>query len=246
MFFVPKSIPKTLLPLKKLNIFKLYNILIYFLFPYFCISCKKFLKYGYLCESCLEKIDFHLKIFCPKCKRRRPIIENITTICCSNIIRSLITFSDYEIEEIKNLIQLGKINGFYKVFEFFGDLISKELNNLKLNFKDYYITYIPMYYLDERKRGFNQAKILAQVLSSKIGVKIWDELIKVKHTRLQTELGYKERLENIKLAFDCLKQPPSNIILIDDVITTGATAFECAKVLKEKGAKNIILITIAK
>jgi len=157
-----------------------------------------------------------------------------------------VTFCDYEVEQIKNLIKLGKIGRFYKIFEFFGNLIYKELKNSKLNFKDYYITYVPMYYLDERKRGFNQTRILAQILSIKTNLRIWDGLIKIRPTKLQTELGYKERIKNVKSAFQCLDTPPLNIILIDDVVTTGATAFECSRILKEKGAKNIILITIAK
>jgi len=245
MFFVPRSIPKILFPVKKPNIFKLYQIFGDFLFPYFCLSCNKFLKYGYLCENCLKEIDFCLKIFCPKCKRRSPITENIYTICCSNLIKSLITFCNYEVENIKLLIQLGKIDGFYKVFEFLGYLIFEEIKNSKLNFKDYYISYVPMYYLDEKRRGFNQAKILAETLSKNIQLKIWDGLIKIKPTKLQTELGYKDRIENVKFAFKCKDIPPLNIILIDDVITTGATAFECAKTLREQGTKNIILITIA-
>lgn len=246
MFFVPKSIPKTRLPDKNPSIFKLYNIFNDFLFPYFCIKCKKFLSYGYLCQNCLKEINFNLKIFCPKCKRRRPLTENIFTICCSNLIKSLITFSDYETEEIKRLIHLGKIGGYYKIFEFLGSLISQELINSSIDLKDYSITYVPMYILDEKRRGFNQTKILAQIISEKIGLKLWSGLIKIKPTKLQTELNYKERLENVKFAFECTETPPLNIILIDDVITTGATSFECAKILKERGAKNIILLTIAK
>jgi len=214
--------------------------------PYYCFKCKKFLEYGYLCNNCLKEVGFSLNIFCPKCKRRKPLEENISSICCSNLIRSLITFSDYENEFIKNLIKMGKFMGFYKIFEFLGNLASSEIKKYKLDFKNYMLTYIPMYKKDEKQRGFNQSKILAETISKNLNLRIFEGLKKTKQTKLQSTLNFEERFKNIENAFECICEAPKNILLVDDVITTGATSFECAKILKEKGAKKIILLTIAK
>jgi competence protein ComFC len=230
---------------------KLYQKIQEILSPYYCYNCKKFLDYGYLCEDCLEKIGFRLEIYCLKCKRRKPFNEKITSTCCSTLIKSLITFSDYtENKIIADLIKIGKIQGYKKVFEFFGYLISKEIKKLdNVNFdilKNFKIAYIPLTKKVERGRGFNQAKILAEVISKEVGLEIFNGLIKIKDTKLQTELDYEDRFKNIESAFECKESSPKNLILIDDVTTTGATLFEAAKKLKEKGAKNIIALTISK
>ncbi|MGC8981654.1 MAG: ComF family protein [Minisyncoccia bacterium] len=230
---------------------KLYNKIKEILSPYYCYNCKKFLDYGYICDKCLEKIGFKLEIYCLKCKRRKPYNEKITSTCCSTLIKSLITFSDYtENKVVSDLIKIGKIYGYRKIFEFFGNLISREMKKLdSINFdflKNCKIAYIPLTKKVERLRGFNQAKILADVLSKEFGIEIFDGLIKIKDTKLQTELSFEERFKNIESAFESIKQSPKNLILIDDVVTTGATLLEASKKLKERGAKNIVALTIAK
>lgn len=191
-----------------------------------------------------------MEIYCIKCKRRKPFNEKITSTCCTNLIRSLITFSDYENKIISDLIKYGKVFGYRKIFEFFGYVISKEIlkidrKNLEI-LKNFKISYIPLHINKAKLRGFNHTKILGETISKNVGLEIFDGLIKIRDTKLQTELNYEERLKNLESAFICIKKPPNNILLVDDVTTTGATLFECAKTLKESGCKNIIALTIAK
>ncbi len=226
------------------NILKLYKKTLDLLYPFYCLSCKNFLEEGYLCKNCLESLDFHLKIICPKCQRRKPVSEGFKLLCCNYCLRSLVYFVDYEKEVIKELIKLGKFSGYYKIWEFIGDLISNELN--KFNLENFYITYVPMTKKELINRGFNQTKILAKVLAKRLNLKIFDGLVKIKETKQQALLDFKERFNNIKDAFNCKKSAPKNIILIDDVFTTGATLEEISKTLKKCGAKIIIGITFAK
>ena len=115
-----------------------------------------------------------------------------------------------------------------------------------LDIKDFHLTFIPMTKKELKNRGFNQVEILANVISQKLGIKIFKGLIKIKETKQQALLNLEERKENIKNAFKCIETSPKKLILIDDIFTTGSTLLEASKVLKENGAKSIIGLVFAK
>ena len=228
-----------------LNIFKLYKKFLDFLYPFYCLRCNKFLENGYFCTSCIKELGlFDIKIICPKCERRKPIFEKIETICCHPYLKSLIYFANYEDEYIKKLIKFGKFEGYYKIWDFVGNLICVNLKLLSL--KGFFISFIPMTKNELKNRGFNQVEIMANNISRNLNIKIFNGLIKVKETKQQSLLNFEERKENIKGAFSCIKKPPEKIILIDDIFTTGSTLFEASKTLKESGTKTIIGLVFAK
>jgi ComF family protein len=108
------------------------------------------------------------------------------------------------------------------------------------------ITSVPMWKPKERMRGFNQAKILAELIGNHV-----DLLERVRETRPMFGLSKKERLENIEGAFELLNHlniTPLNqrVVLVDDVWTTGATMRECAKVLKKAGVREVWGVTLAR
>jgi ComF family protein len=110
---------------------------------------------------------------------------------------------------------------------------------------------IPLHKAKLRKRGYNQAELLARGLGRKFGIRVVDCLERVKSTKTQVGFSQKERAENIKGAF-AVKQryQPSlkafeQIILIDDVLTSGATLKEAAKVLKKAGGGKVFALTLA-
>jgi ComF family protein len=99
-----------------------------------------------------------------------------------------------------------------------------------------------------RERGFNQSLLLARVISTKRKVPLlMDILVKKKETPPQTGLSAKERLLNLKNAFE-VKGDLRNLrlLLVDDVMTTGATATECSKQLMKAGAKEVVVLTLAR
>ncbi len=108
------------------------------------------------------------------------------------------------------------------------------------------MTPVPIHTRRLRERGFNQAFLLAKELSKLNGVEVNDILIRTRKTKSQTSLGRAERKENIKDAF-ALKAGADvkgkAFILIDDVCTTGATLEECARILKENGAREVLALT---
>ena len=113
------------------------------------------------------------------------------------------------------------------------------------------ITFVPIGNKRRKERGFNQAKEIAQEISKILGVKIIDALEKIGNERHQAGLSQQERQKNLsgsfKLKSDIFSQiKGKNILIIDDVFTTGATLSECAKIIKEEKPKSVSALTFAK
>lgn len=111
------------------------------------------------------------------------------------------------------------------------------------------IVFIPSSKKALKQRGFNQCEYLANELSKKVKVDLYKDIIKVKNTKEQKLLSKEDRFKNISGAFD-LKDNNNiknkRLLLIDDVVTTGATVYECEKILKKNGAESIKILTVAK
>ncbi|MCX5669320.1 MAG: phosphoribosyltransferase family protein [Candidatus Omnitrophica bacterium] len=108
---------------------------------------------------------------------------------------------------------------------------------------------IPLHKSRQREREFNQAEILSQEVAREFNKNVLtDVLIRVKPTKTQTELSFGERCQNVKKSFLVTKPElikDTNLLLIDDVLTTGATSNEAAKCLKSAGARKVLLLTLA-
>ena len=152
---------------------------------------------------------------------------------------------DY-LSPISNLIMQLK----YFDRQFLADFFANELANLyrKNYFNADFICFVPMTDKAKRKRGFNQGELIANALSCKVGVPVKNILTKVKETPRQAKLSREQRLKNLK---GCFKAQPKKeidgkvILLVDDVLTTGATSETVAETLKKKGAKAVYLLTVA-
>ena len=109
---------------------------------------------------------------------------------------------------------------------------------------------VPLHRLRLMKRKYNQAALLAQKIARKHRkTYLPDTLIRTKHTASQGHLHAHQRRRNVAGAFalkDARKVRGKNVLLIDDVMTSGATADECAKVLKKTGARKVMVLTVAR
>lgn len=109
---------------------------------------------------------------------------------------------------------------------------------------------VPLHPLKHRERGFNQAERLARVFHSFSGIPVNRKaLTRVKATQTQTRLSQAERMANVSEAFQCLpdhRTKDQKIILIDDVMTTGATTNACARALVRAGAAKVCVWTVAR
>lgn len=106
---------------------------------------------------------------------------------------------------------------------------------------------IPLHLRRERARGFNQSRLLAQHLSAHCGVACDDALIRTRFTRQQARLTHRQRRRNLHNAMQA--QPcvfGKRVLIIDDVLTTGSTALEAARALRDAGAAWVGVLTFAK
>lgn len=190
-------------------------------------------KYGkYICDECYEKYK-------NKYLFRKIENENFDYIFCSSFYTNF----------IKNKIHNFKFFNKSYLYMFFIELSlrNEKIVNFLKNFD--LITYIPMNLKKEDERGYNQSKLLSEELGKKLGIKVEKLLEKQKQCKTQSKLSEKEREENIKDAFKFVNNKGlknKNIILVDDILTTGSTIREASKILKESGANKICIFAIAK
>ncbi len=108
---------------------------------------------------------------------------------------------------------------------------------------------VPLHPKRQRKRGFNQGMELIKGMQRRDpSLSVWQGLKRIKHTETQTRLSKAARRENVRSAFE-VKQGaicPERVLLIYDVMTTGATLSECSKVLKRAGVKEVNTLTLAR
>ena len=109
---------------------------------------------------------------------------------------------------------------------------------------------VPLHHVRRRARGYNQSALLTQALTRKIGGKNSPRLLRrIRPTISQTNLTAQQRLSNVTHAFQLGKKKKlagESILLVDDVMTTGATVNACAKALKKGGAASVHVITVAR
>jgi len=107
---------------------------------------------------------------------------------------------------------------------------------------------VPLYKTSLRKRGYNQASLVARELGRRLGIPVREDLIiKCRHTESQTQLNQKARIDNVEGAFSVVKSVPGiSIAVVDDVITSGATMREVGQSLQNNGYDQISVWAIAK
>src|SRR5205814_8409465 len=111
------------------------------------------------------------------------------------------------------------------------------------------ITAVPLHPVRQRERSFNQSALLGELLSSKMSIKSVPVLERIRYTTTQTAFDRGERMQNLHGAFRLRKNADVrdlHVLLIDDVLTTGSTLSECARVLKKAGARSVHAATAAR
>ena len=230
--------------------------LIRILYPANCILCKTplFLNELHLCLLCKQKIQPLSAPTCLKCARPIPPYESFTTCSSCRSERPYYDrgFALVEYDEPTRLI-LHQIKFEKKpwLFEIYLDLMQKLYPAFPLNHYEMMIP-VPLDSRREQKRGFNQALMIAQLIkrlnpSNHLPIKKF--IKKTKKTMPQSQLRRNQRLTNLNGAFELEgadEVSGKNILLIDDILTTGSTINECARILKENRAERVDFFTIAR
>lgn len=232
------------------------NLILDLLFPKKCLGCGK--ESSYFCQSCIGDI-LQIDLVCPQCGNLS--IGGLTHPGCEKkfsldglwslgiyqgSLKKAIQKLKYEPSLVRDLAPVLSdiiIDYREKFKPHIFDLIRK-------NHKNWVIIPVPLHWFRENDRGFNQAKLIGQILSKKLGLAYSDGLKRVRYTRSQTKLKVQQRKQNIRNAFalspNCNLSPVTCILLIDDVWTTGSTLRECCFVLKKSGAKSVWALTLAR
>ena len=240
------------------------NILLDLFFPPICLNCGKYLDLRektnpqtfealareFLCAQCSASIKLNNTFFCPVCRARIPAGEKI---CHFDSVYLLAAASNYDDPVIQNLIHSFKYRKFETLSFILGEIliqyIEELIRNSALEIRNFSVIPIPLHSKRERERGFNQAELLSKKIASRFNLPLLKNLRRVKETDPQVGKKGEDRLKNIEGCF-AIREPEEirskNIILIDDVFTSGATINEAVRILKEAGAKKIIALVVAK
>lgn len=106
-------------------------------------------------------------------------------------------------------------------------------------------TFVPMHEKRQKRRGYNQAELIANAIAARTTTPCIPLLQKVKQTPNQARLDRAARIKNLDGSFAAPTTPPDHVVIVDDVMTTGSTLNECAKVLKRAGATVVYALTFA-
>ena len=152
-------------------------------------------------------------------------------------------------KELQHLIHSLKYTGKFLTGYFLGEVLGKNIKNELLSWNINLILPIPLHQLKKAERGYNQSLYISKGLSKEINIPVGSGIItRRKYTHSQTTMNLLERQKNIEEAFKVKNKKKitgKNILLIDDVITTGATISECGKVLLDSGAKRVYAASVA-
>lgn len=231
-----------------------------FLYPNLCQICRverATAREGFVCAACRGKpgaLQFIEPPFCGRCGL--PFEGDITNdFECTNCRQLKLHFQYARAAVAARGLALEIIHRFKyrqaRWFEpFLADLLIRQATPVLQQGQWDAIVPIPLHPLKYRERGFNQAECLARRLSKATGIPLETRLLKrVIPTRTQTRLTREERAINVAKAFVYKGKRPlegRQVVLVDDVFTTGATSNACAKVLQRNGSANICVWTVAR
>jgi ComF family protein len=226
------------------------------LFPEDCRVCSSPLRNLSripVCPDCLSQPQpFVTEHFCAACRtpftNGAPLDENgMCSLCRLGLteFESAFTFGEYD-GTLRKLIHLFKYQGVAPLSAEFGRLLSTALPR---DISPDVIVPMPLHWKRAWHRGFNQADLLARALSRRTGIPVAQAVRRKRATPAQAGLTRAERRVNVAGAFEIRKRNEVNsrhVLLIDDVMTTGATASACAGVLKRAGARRVTVLTLAR
>lgn len=199
------------------------------------------------CDSCHNTLPFVNGRTCELCGKP---INDETSICSNCIKRDLYfdkAFACFEYTgKVIGLVHNLKYNSSPYLSKAMANYMFYKLQSININID--FITYIPSHKDTLLRRGYNQAKLLANELSKKTLIPLIDVAVKTKKTKSQAKLKRSKRLTNLLGAFEKVENlnvVGKNILIIDDVLTTASTVNEISKILKREKANKIYVLTFA-
>jgi competence protein ComFC len=236
----------------KLELFQALTSLFY---PPVCTVCSASIGVGeYLCDDCQANAPRISPPFCARCSE--PFSGAIIgPFECANCAHRRLYFeaavavyrSRGIVRHVVHQFKYGReMHLRYPIAEW----LWRALEDERLHSREFdVIVPVPLHPARQRERGFNQAALLASLLGERISAFVKPVLRRIRYTTTQTAFDRSERMENLRGAFRLRRKADvrgCRVLLVDDVLTTGATLSECARVLKKAGAASIYAATAAR
>ena len=226
-------------------------------YPPACFLCKIPLRRSHpenvLCLACRHLLKPNLPPFCIVCSRHlsEPLTMTRCRECRHHPPHFDFAWGAYQYNNtLKELIHAFKYDGKIYLRHYFFSLIISFIKDYQLDICQFdYLIPIPLHPTKLRERTYNQSLILSKMISYHFNIPLLENhLAKIRYTKNQAEIERKQRWTNIHGAFRIKNSKAvkeKNILLLDDLLTTGATASEGARILKEAGAKKVSVLTLA-
>ncbi len=219
-----------------------------------------------------EIFDFFLPRFCASCGIK---LNGLTEVLCINCERKILPAADKRIQteydrkfmkeklindftslyifekdkELQNIIHHIKYGNKFRAGIYLGKKLGEHLTKHVNDWEIDRILPVPLHHLKKAERGYNQSYYIAKGIGKITAIKIAKGILKrTRYTQSQTTMNLKERQLNIANAFKVRKKSKvkgKNLLIVDDVITTGSTVNECARALIEAGAKSVYAASVA-
>jgi competence protein ComFC len=208
----------------------------------------------YLCDACDAKTTRIVPPFCEKCSE--PFSGAITDVfTCANCKNRKLHFETavaaYRSRGVvRRVIHDFKYNKQLHLRHVVARWLADALDDVRLRgWRFDILVAVPLHPARQRERGFNQADLLAKSLNRRTSIQLKPVLERIRYTKTQTAFDRAERMENLRNAFRLRKNADvqgCRVLLIDDVLTTGSTLSECARVLNAAGAVSVHAATAAR
>ncbi len=203
------------------------------------------------CGHCNNRIEDGEELFCTNCKDSIPrnylnTVASIKQKLHRKKYYTYIAWSFGYTDIMRSLIHDFKFNSFPMLDNFLAGAMKETLMSRDdLKFADFLVP-VPLHRSRYRLRGYNQSHLIAKIISDKTGIPVFNGLKRIRNTSPQSLIkDDKEKVKNVKGAFSIKDDgglSGKDVILIDDIVTSGSTVNECAKVLKQAGAENVYIL----
>ena len=211
---------------------KIFKFLIDLFYPYKCVFCETVLKDTDICRDCEKDL---------------PYTKGDSTIQKFPFIKKCLSPLYYK-DNVRDAVLRYKFFGNESYSIRFGIIMADCIeNNLDCGSIDV-ISWVPLSRKRLRKRGYNQSRLLAKEISARVDVPCGETLKKIRNNPAQSGIRDKDaRAKNVVGAYEVAADVKGKyVLLIDDVVTTGATLSECARMLVKAGAKEVYAATLAR
>lgn len=220
------------------------------LFPLRCPVCDDIVRPGgeKICLGCMDRLKPLAAPWCMRCGKGLSGPGRLCRDCGAREHRYVRGRALYEYTSAAPSIYRFKYGGRQEYAGFFGEEMARGLGPFIKDVNPDGLIPVPLHKKRERKRGYNQAALLARVIGACTGVPVYEKLLlRVRNTSPLKEQNPKERQNNLKKAFKVAENDVKlkRVIIVDDIYTTGSTIDEAAAVLQSNGVDQVYFIALA-